>query len=647
MRKIITSLIILLLTGWSGINAVNAQARLFGVTPGGGANGGGVIYEWNPTTDTYTKIFDFGGSNGQVPKTSLSLYDDKFYGMTAGGGGPYSNGVIYEWDPATTTYTVKFAFYPGSNGINPKGDLAFHEGKFYGVCEQGGTYAGGVIFEWDPVTNTYTKKVELNAASGYKPTGGLTLYNSKFYGLAEYGGTNDYGVIFEWDPETNIYTKKFDFYYDEDEDFDTGIPLGSLVLNGNKFFGITRYGGIYYEGLLFEWDPVTNIFTPKHSFEYSDGTEPRVQPVAHEGKLYGVTTAGGNFECGGIYEYDPVTNIYVNKHDIDCDNGAAAACSMTMSGGKFYGHTQAGGENELGVLFTWDPVTNIFTKEYDFVQVSGFGPFQTSMLEYTPSDADNDGDGFSVADGDCNDSNPDIYPGATELCNGIDDNCNDTIDEGLVHSISASHISYTPDDQDYCEGTTVMLTVVGGTLGTGAEWVWYEGGCGNGEPIATGDTIYVTPPAGYHYYYARAEGACNVTDCRLVNLDFYSPPTAWILGPEEVNANDTAYFETAYAQDFIWNVSEGGVVISGGGPDDYWIEVTWPTPGLESVSVNWSNSVCHAPEPAVIEVTVLDPAPHPDLAVSGVQSLSGNIVPGSDLTVGWIVENIGDSVAAG
>ncbi len=50
------------------------------------------------------------------------------------------------------------------------------------------------------------------------------------------------------------------------------------------------------------------------------------------------------------------------------------------------------------------------------------------------STADDDGDGVSVAEGDCDDGNADVYPGAEEICDGVDNNCDgiqlpDEVDE--------------------------------------------------------------------------------------------------------------------------------------------------------------------------------------------------------------------------
>ncbi len=55
----------------------------------------------------------------------------------------------------------------------------------------------------------------------------------------------------------------------------------------------------------------------------------------------------------------------------------------------------------------------------------------TAYFQVISSSAiDDDGDGFSEDDGDCDDTDPSINPDATEQPNGVDDDCDEQVDEG-------------------------------------------------------------------------------------------------------------------------------------------------------------------------------------------------------------------------
>jgi hypothetical protein len=68
-----------------------------------------------------------------------------------------------------------------------------------------------------------------------------------------------------------------------------------------------------------------------------------------------------------------------------------------------------------------------------------------SLEVVSPDDYDFDGDGYSVNGGDCNDSNDEIYPGAPEICDGLDNDCSD------LTGIDVGSECYDDDGDNYCE----------------------------------------------------------------------------------------------------------------------------------------------------------------------------------------------------
>lgn len=75
--------------------------------------------------------------------------------------------------------------------------------------------------------------------------------------------------------------------------------------------------------------------------------------------------------------------------------------------------------------------------------------------------------GYVVDDSDCDDTNSDIYPGATEILNGVDDDCNGSTDEGLAINeiiLSSIHIYPNPTDDilhiDYFGNEEIYIEVV-------------------------------------------------------------------------------------------------------------------------------------------------------------------------------------------
>ncbi len=344
-----------------------ADGKLYGMTRFGGTNDHGVIFSYDTGSGVFTKLFEFDGTNGSRPSGSLvQAANGKMYGLTDEGG--ISNlGVLFEFDPATTTFTKKLDFDGANNGEHPLGSMIeAGNGKLYGTANRGGSNNEGVLFSYDPATDIYTKIRDFEAASGKNPRGLMQASNGKIYGMTKYGGAVDHGVLFEFDPATGTYVKKLDL----DSNIG-GQPSGSFIeLPGGKLYGLTKIGGAFGGGTLVVYDTESGVLTNIMDFEdTAKGKNPLGSLTeATNGKLYGMTNRGGTAHNGTLFEFETGTNSFVKILDFNEPvNGSEPYGSLLQANnGKLYGVTETGGTALYGVLFAFDPFTSTYTKLLDF-----------------------------------------------------------------------------------------------------------------------------------------------------------------------------------------------------------------------------------------------------------------------------------------
>ena len=77
---------------------------------------------------------------------------------------------------------------------------------------------------------------------------------------------------------------------------------------------------------------------------------------------------------------------------------------------------------------------------------SGGGGGDDSADDSTPIGVDDDGDGYETPE-DCDDSDEDVNPGATEVCDTVDNDCDDLIDAG-DDSLADGVTIFTDSDGD-------------------------------------------------------------------------------------------------------------------------------------------------------------------------------------------------------
>ncbi|TKK67474.1 T9SS type A sorting domain-containing protein [Ilyomonas limi] len=442
------------------------DGKLYSMTTNGGSGGSGVIFAFDPSQLSYTKVKDFGSNTvGSNVLAGLIQSAGKLYGMTNTGGNKGA-GVIYSFNPATSMYTNLYSF-DGANGSNPYGSLMqAKDGKLYGMTYSGGSKGYGVIFLFDTATSLYTKVYDFDYSKGGNPTGSLIqATNGKLYGMTYYGGNNGAGVVFSFDPVTLVYTKLVDF-----NGTNGAYPYGSLMqATDNKLYGLTYSGGSKGFGVIFSFDPATSIYTKQRDFAGTNGSNPTGNLLqAADGKLYGMTSFGGSSDKGVIFSFIPTTLTFARRKDFDGISGGNPHGSlMQAADGKLYGVTNAGGNNNAGVIFSFAPAKSTYTKLQDFDGTNGSAPQYVTLTEATCAGTtfyrDADSDGY----GDINNSTvacvqPAGYVADSTDCNDSDANAN----KAITWYIDADADGYSGDSTMQCSRPAngfLLAELTGGT----------------------------------------------------------------------------------------------------------------------------------------------------------------------------------------
>lgn len=502
--------------------------KVYGISRSGGTNDNAYLFEYDPFNDILTKKIDLKRELTGSPAASFYSITEKdgiIYGRL--GGGRVNNGVLFRYTPLTNQFEKLYEFDYASQGSYPHGSLLYaRDSVFYGLAYRGGSIDKGVLFGYNPQTSTYTKKHDFDITlTGANPYGSLiqpTIGNPNqlLYGMASAGGANDMGTLFSYKPTTSgTFTKLFDF------STATGAnPYGTPVLGRDGLlYGLTKEGGANGNGTLFSYNITTSSFTKLQDFNaLSTGSHPKGSLLsAPDGKLYGITEYGGTEGLGVLFAYNPITNNLTKLFNFTTTTGCNPTGDLIVGGdGLLYGLTAKGGTHGVGVLFSFNTATNVFAKKKDFTTVTGANPMGTLRLAST-------GKYYGMANrGGANDLGTVFeYDAAKDTLSVITDfdgnNGARPMYGALVDTCYAPRVTREPLSLRTCVGSNVVLSLE--VSDTNARYTWFREGSSVSGLNARLLTVVAENMA--RQYYCRLENECGVAISETVTVSGLALPT--------------------------------------------------------------------------------------------------------------------------
>jgi hypothetical protein len=420
----------------SGATAVWTGARVV-FSFGGGASNMDPRSRYDPSGDTWfpTAPLPFvpvSRSSFAAAWTGTRLL---IWGATSFSSG---NGAVY--DPALAAWTMMSTLNAPSSRVAPTSVWTGSRMIIWGgnVFNGGNAYGDGGLY--DPVSDTWSPAASLNAPSPRTGHGALWTGNL----MIIWGGTDNHGQQFNtgalYDPSTDTWTPTSMTGAPEPRSTFSSVWTGhSMIVWGGVGSDDTSIAtGGRYDPLSDSWTPTTNVGAPsaRHGgFAVWTGARMIVWSGSNRSQIAPVDGGG---------QYDPATDVWISTSEFNAPaarEGASAVWTgklMIVWGGTSQGTLLRNGGRYNPAADSWMSVSTInagqpranycafWTGTGVLVWGGGSPTLYDSVMTYLATPVpDDDGDGLSPCGGDCDDTKASVYPGAPQICDGLNNDCTD------------------------------------------------------------------------------------------------------------------------------------------------------------------------------------------------------------------------------
>jgi beta-glucanase (GH16 family) len=202
---------------------------------------------------------------------------------------------------------------------------------------------------------------------------------------------------------------------------------------------------------LWLWNNLSNITPAPAPFEGNEGLAFRAAP----GNWFGFGVDNDVKNLGSYADGDlrfHIKTAYTGHFKVGIKSVRAEKWIEFPAGVEQYGLVRDGQWHEVIIPFAAFGI-DLATLDQAFM-FAGDAPavnadFYFDNIFYSAKPADADGDGVT-APADCNDNNAAVYPGAPEKCDGLDNDCDGQVDEGI--GMAAPVIAVMPSSNVYTGG---------------------------------------------------------------------------------------------------------------------------------------------------------------------------------------------------